>query len=121
MSELNINLEYLPATKELKNISASGKSSNWIEQSGQDFYGNPRFQLNSDTSCTIQISKNRKWYVAFIRVSERNSNEYKNIYYKAFTSKKTEEYEENNDPIYFEEFKEWIRDEDTGRWFQKNN
>jgi hypothetical protein len=120
MSKLNISLEYLPATKELKNLSASGKSSNWIEQSGQDFFGNPRFQLSNDTNCTIQISKNGKWYVAFVRVSEREDGEYKNSYYKAFTSKKTEEYEENNDPIYFEEFNEWMKDEDTGRWFQKN-
>lgn len=120
MSELNMSLEYLPVTKELRNLSAPGKSSTmWLEQSSQDFYNNPRFQLSSDTTCTMQVSRNGKWFIAFIRTSERVGGEYHYTYYKAFAAKESEDYEENNSPVYFDKFNEWMKDEVTGKWVQK--
>lgn len=119
MSELNISLEYLPLTKEIKDVSNLKNDDIWIEQTDQDQFDNPRFKINEKISCTVQTSKNGKWYVAFLRVSEQTENGYVNSYFKSFTERK--DYNETNNPIFFDNFHEWIKDESTGAWVRKES
>ena len=120
MSELNISLQYLPLTKEIKDVSKLNNNDIWIEQSDQDQFENPRFKINEKTSCTIQTSKNGKWYVAFVRISEQNENGgYNNSYFKSFAERK--DYNETNNPVFFNDFQEWIKDELTGAWVRKDS
>lgn len=118
MSELNMSLEYLPITKELKDISNLKNEDVWIEQNDQDDFGNPRFKINSNTSCTVQTSMSGDWYIAFVRVSELIDNSYINNYFKAFASR--DKYDESNNPIYFDRFQEWVKVQSTGKWIQKS-
>jgi hypothetical protein len=46
-------------------------------------------------------------------VSEQIDNSYNNTYFKAFTPR--EDYDENNNPVYFDRFQEWEKDENSGR------
>jgi len=119
MSELNMSLEYLPITNELKDVSSLKNRDEWIGPSSQDLFNNPRFQLNSNTTCTIQTSRNGDWYVAFVRISEQGETEntYNNTYFKAFSPRQEEN--DNNAPVCFDRFQEFFKDPESGKWIRK--
>ena len=118
MLELNMSFEYLPITKELKDVSSLKNKDVWLEQSGQDLFNNPKFQINANTTCIIQRSRDEKWYTAFIIVSEKVDNSYNNYYFKAFFDVKN--HEGGNSPVYFDNFEAWEKKAD-GRWGAKRN
>ncbi|WNE41533.1 MAG: hypothetical protein AM1032_000273 [Mycoplasmataceae bacterium] len=126
MSELNMSLEYLPVGylkdgqdgNKLRDVSSLKNNDVWLEEHSRDPFNNPRFKINENTLCTIQTSRNEKWYIAFVSVSEQVDNYYIRSYFKAFSP--IDDYDKNNGPIYFDRFQEWEKDE-SGKWVQKNN
>lgn len=102
-----LNLEYFPFSKSL-NL----KDGQELRQVRNDTFGNPVFSVDGglDCTCTIQLSRKEDWYVAFLKV---RSNEGVN-FFKAFTAN------DQSDTVLFSNFKEWVKDEASGRWVKKD-
>jgi|ERR1700735_3879102 len=72
----------------------------------RDKYDNPIFIIRSDIECIIQKNRNKTLYIAFIKVRSENGAR---TYFKAFAP------DDKNDIVLFSNFKEVIKEEESGR------
>lgn len=101
-----LNLEYFPFSKSLNNL----KDGQELRQVKVDIYGNPVFSVDRGIDCTIQTSRKGDWYIAFLKVK----NDEGFSFFKSFAAN------DQSDTILFSNFKEWVKDESSGRWVRKD-
>lgn len=100
-----LNLEYFPFSKSL-NL----KDGQELRQVANDRYGNPVFLIDKGVDCTIQNSRKGDWYIAFVKVRKDEGFSF----FKAFAAN------DQSDTALFSNFKEWIKEESSGRWVKKD-